>query len=157
MTSFREDLEQEPISSLPLREAIIVYPTTLVRAAVAVMRDKSLGCSVIVDHEGRPTGFFTEKSILRLLMENASLDERPVSEFADSSFFAVKSSEPIMRVWEAIQFNDARYVCVTDDEGTLIGLTGQRGIAEYLADCFAQQTTVQRLGSTPWMRQREGA
>ena len=121
------------------------------------MRNKSQGCAVIVDSGHRPTGIFTERSILKVLMENASLDERLVWEFADPRFFTVNSREPMIRVWEAIQLNDARYVCVTDDEGKLIGVTGQRGIAEYIADCFAKQTTVQRLGSTPWMRQREGA
>ena len=154
---FREELDQQPVGALPLRDAIVAYPYTVIRAAIAVMRDRSLGCAVIVDRAHHPIGIFTEKSVLKLLIENASLDERPVCHFGDSSVYSVKSTEPIKRVWEAIQQNHARYVCVTDEEGKLIGLTGQRGIAEYFADCFAQQTTTQRLGSAPWMKQREGA
>jgi CBS domain-containing protein len=157
MISFRQDLEHEPIRNLPLRDAIVVTPYTLIRAAVAVMRDRSLGCAVIVEHGLIPVGLFTEQSLLKVLTQNASLDERPVRAFADPNFMAFTASEPISKVWDAIQTNGLRFVCVTDDDGRLIGVTGQRGIAEYIAEYFPQQVTVQRLGSTPWMQQREGA
>ena len=155
--SFREHLEQEPTSSIPLRDAVEVHSGTVVRGAIAEMRTRSLGCAVIVDYGLVPSGIFTEQSVIELLVQNASLDDRPIQDFADSSFITVKSSEPISRVWDAIQLDGARFVCVTDDDGKLIGITGQRGVAEYLADCFAKQVTVQRLGSTPWMQDREGA
>ena len=155
--SFRQDLELETIASLELREAIIVNPYTVVRAAVAAMRYRSLGCAVIVDYHRRPAGIFTERSVIDALTKDASLDDSVVYEFADPSFIQAKVTDPIARVWQAVQEAAARFVCVTDTKNNVVGITGQRGLAEYLADCFARQVTVQRLGSTPWMRQREGA
>ena len=155
--SFRQDIELETVASLPIRDAIIASPHTLVRAAVAMMRNRSLGCAVMVDHGRRPSGIFTEHSVIDVLVKNASLDDSPICNFADPNFIDVKLSEPILRVWEAVQLAAARFVCVTDDSGKVIGVTGQRGLAEYVADYFAGQVAVQRLGSTPWMRQREGA
>jgi CBS domain-containing protein len=155
--SFRQCLTDERVSSLQLRDAIVVRPETLVRAAIAAMRHHSLGCVVIVDENQVAEGIFTERSVLDVLMQHACLDDRPVSDFADRNFVSVKLSEPIWRVWEAVQLAAARFVCVTNDAGKLIGLTGQRGISEYVADHFSQQVTVQRLGSKPWMQQREGA
>ncbi|NNE01328.1 MAG: CBS domain-containing protein [Pirellulaceae bacterium] len=155
--SFKEELRREPISCLPMRDAIKVHTGTLLRAAIAQMRSKSLGCTVIVDYSGIPLGIFTEHSVIAVLQKNVTLDDRTVEEFADPGFFALKSSEPISRVWDAIERDEARFVCVTDDDGKLVGVTGQRGLAEYFADCFARVVTVQRLGSTPWMHQREGA
>lgn len=155
--SFREQLEQEPTSSLPIRDAILVHSGTLVRAAIADMRTQGLGCAVIVDYARVPSGIFTEQSVIELIVKNASLDDRPIQDFADNHFVSVKSSDPISRVWDAIQLDGARFVCVTDDDGKLTGITGQRGVAEYVAECFAKQVTVQRLGSTPWMQDREGA
>ena len=155
--SFRKVLEQESISALPLREAITVKPNTVVRAAVAMMRTRSLGCAVVVDHRQVPQAIFTERSVIELLAKNASLDNLSVFNFADRNFVAVKSCEPIMNAWRAIHEGSARFVCVTDDGGRLIGLTGQRGIPEYLADCFAPLISVQRTGGTPWMQQKEGA
>lgn len=154
---FRQDLEEEPVSSLPLRNAIMVHRFTLVRAAVAVMRNQTLGCAVIVDNTRAPEGIFTERSVIDVLVKGDSLDDSPVGDYLDPQFVCVNLNEPIMRVWEAVHQGAARFVCVTDDEGRLIGLTGQRGIAEYVADYFAQQVTVQRLGAKPWIHQREGA
>jgi hypothetical protein len=95
--------------------------------------------------------------LLKLLSQGSAVDDRPVQEFADPGFLALKTSEPIARVWDAIQGVGLRFICVTDEDGKLIGVTGQRGMAEYVAECFPQQVVVQRLGSTPWMQTREGA
>ena len=155
--SFREELEQDAVASLPLRKAIIVEPYTLIRAAIAMMRHASLGCAVIVDYGRKPSGIFTEHSVIDALTKNVSLDESPICHFADANFIEVKQTEPIMRVWEAVQLAAARFVCVTDENGKVIGITGQRGLSEYLAETCARQVSVQRLGSKPWMSQREGA
>ena len=154
---FRQDIEQDPVSNLPLRDAVVVRPDTPIREAVALMRAKPLGCAVIVDSANTPSGLFTEQSLLDVLTQNVSLDDRTVSEFSDPGFLAVKSVEPISRVWDAIEHDGLRFICVTDSDGKLTGVTGQRGIAEYLAEYFPQEVVVQRLGSTPWMQQREGA
>ncbi|QDT10180.1 cyclic nucleotide-binding/CBS domain-containing protein [Planctomycetes bacterium K23_9] len=157
MLSFKEDLASTPVSALATREAIVVQPGTVVRAAIAQMRAHSLGCAVIVDYSQHPIGIFTEQSIIKLLARGVSLDNCPVQDFADPTFLSVNHADPIEHVWDAIQQDGVRFVCVIDDDGKLIGITGQRGVAEYVADCFATQVTVQRLGSTPWMQQREGA
>jgi CBS domain-containing protein len=154
---FREELELDPISNLELRDAIVARRYTLVRAAVAVMRARSLGCAVIVDDELKPIGLFTEQSVLEVLMQDACLDQRAVWDFAERDFVCCKSSEPISRVWDAVLRNSVRFIAVTNEQGKLIGLTGQRGLAEYISECFPRQTIVQRLGSTPWLQQREGA
>ena len=154
---FRKEIEFDSISSLQLRDAIVVHQFTVVRAAIAMMRDKSLGCAVIVDQSGKPIGLFTEQSVVEVLVSNASLDERPVCEFAERDFLCVKASEPIARVWDAVQRAGVRFVAVTDERGNLIGITGQRGIAEYISEYFPRQVVVQRLGSKPWMENREGA
>ena len=155
--TFRDDINQDTVSSLQLREAIVIQPETSVSDAVALMRTKSLGCAVIVDQDDTPRGFFTEQSLLVAILQHDSLDDRPVSGFVDPEFLTVQSSDPISRVWEAVRSKGSRFICVTDVEGNLLGVTGQRGIAEYVAEYFPQQVSVQRLGSTPWMQNREGA
>ena len=155
--NFQTELAEDTVDSLPLREAIIVHPNTVVRAAIARMRDLSIGCAVIVDYDQVPSGIFTEHSVLDVLVRNASLDESPIGWFADPDFIVVEQDESILRVWEAVRLCAARFVCITDSNGKVVGITGQRGLSEYLADSFARQVTVQRLGCTPWIQQREGA
>lgn len=156
---FREDLQLEPVSELPLREAVVVSPGALLRNAVAQMRAKSIGCAVVVKFgsSGPPCGLFTERSLIDAAMNNVSLDDRSVGEFADTAFVSVKNTDPIAKVWDAVTQDRARFVVVTDPDGAVIGVTGQRGLAEYASDYFSGQVVVQRVGSTPWMQQREGA
>lgn len=154
--TFKEDLSQQTVARLPLRNAIAIGEHTILRAAIAIMRAHSLGCAVIVDHQLRPRGIFTEQSIIKMLMEERSLDSTPVSEFADPNYYLATLDDPIAKVWDAV-IEGARFVCVTDNSDQLVGLTGQRGLAEYVCDCYASQIAVQRLGSAPWMLQREGA
>ncbi len=155
--SFRDELTADKVEALSLRDAIAVDGHTVVRAAVALMRSHGLGCAVIVDLHCRPVGIFTERSVIQMLAEGVCLDTTPVSEFCDLNFHVASTLDPIAKVWDAITHSGARFVCVTDKTGQLIGLTGQRGLSEYLCETYSQEVTVQRLGSTPWMLQREGA
>ncbi|QDV83273.1 CBS domain-containing protein [Planctomycetes bacterium TBK1r] len=155
--SFKEQLSREQIRTLPLRDAIALDEHTVARAAIALMRTHSLGCAVIVDPGCRPQGIFNEQSIIRMLMAGVSLDTTAISAFADPDVGIVRADDPILFAWQAVVDQGHRFLCVTDDEGYLIGLTGQRGLAEYVCDCYAKQIAVQRLGSAPWMLQREGA
>lgn len=154
--SLLENLQQETIDRLPLREPVVVEPRTVVRAAVEKMRARQLGCAVIVDSAGAPVGVFTERSLLAVLFDDASLDKSYVDDFADPECLTLKKSEPIARVWEAVVRNGVRFICVTDADGRLVGLTGQRGLAEYVSEHFPQLVMAQRLGGKPWMDEREG-
>lgn len=153
----QEDLGREPISRLRLRDPVVIRPTSILRAAVAEMRSRELGCAIVVDHDRVAIGIFTERSVLELLAQGVSLDDHVVRDYIESDFLAVEASEPILRVWDAVCREDRRFVCVVDKDGRPIGLTGQRGLAEYISEYFPRQVTVQRLGCKPWMQQREGA
>ncbi len=153
----KEDLHLETVSALTMREMIAVQSATIVRAAVARMRAKSLGCAVIVDFRGTPIGIFTERSLLDVLVQGVCLDSCSVGDFADPDFLVVNRSDPIWRVWHAVQHDGVRFVCVTDESGKPIGVTGQRGLSEYLSEYFPRQVMVHRIGGNPWMQQREGA
>ena len=154
----RENLQNEPVSSLPLREAVIVYPSTTVRAAIGQMRENRLGCAIVVNDEGKPIGTFSEARLVDLLLANPSaLDEDCVERHLDKDWAAVKLADPISSVLLAMQSKDLRFVCVTDETGKAKALTGQKGLIEYVAEHFPQQVMVQRLGGKPTIEKREGA
>lgn len=157
MVGLRELLEAETVEQLPIRKAIQVETGTIIRAAVARMRASDLGCAVIVGFRGKPVGMFTERSLLEVLMENASLDESPIGEFTEFRCAVVSKRESISRVWDAIEMQGERFVCVIDDDGRLIGVTGQRGLSEFIAESYPREVVVQRIGGKPWIAEREGA
>lgn len=150
-------LREETVTRLPMREAVVVSPKATLREAVAKMRDRHLGCAVIAEEDGIPVAFFTERALIDALLQEVSLGDVTVSEFAEQGFPRVCEDDPIVNVWEAVVTGEKRFVLVTDDQGQILGLTGQRGLAEYVSEYYPQQIMVQRLGAKPVMQQREGA
>ena len=154
----KENLQSECVSKLPCREAILIQPETSVRQAAEIMQAKKLGCAVVVDAEGKPIGIFTERTLIELLLQQPdNLGEISVRDHLEAEWFCVHSSDPIFAVLEAVQKRGSRFVCELDEQGRAIGLTGQKGLSEYIADHFPEQVMVQRIGGHPGTETREGA
>jgi CBS domain-containing protein len=153
----KKDLLNEKVSTLPLREPVTVSSGTIIRAAIAKMKAKSLGCAVVVDYAGKPLGTFTERSVIDLLLSDPTvLDKKTVADHLDPKWITVKQSDPVAEVLNAMQSKDQRFAVVVDEEGRVVGLTGQKGLMECIADYFPEQVFCQRVG-TPPVSAREGA
>lgn len=154
---FGQMLARDQVRTLPLRTPPTITAQTPVADAIAKMKEAGLGCAVILDAMHRPVGIFTERSVLAILDEGKALEDCLAGDFPDPNFLTVRGDQPISIVWIAICLEQARFMCVIDDDGTFVGLTGQRGLSEYVSECFPWQVAVQRLGAKPWDVQREGA
>ncbi len=154
----KENLQTETVSKLPCREAILVPPDMSVRQAAEILQSKKLGCAVVVDPEHKPIGVFTERTLIALLLlQPDNLDNIPVRDHLEAEWFCVHDSDPISAVLDLVQNRGARFVCELDEQGKAIGLTGQKGLSEYIADHFPEQVMVQRVGGQLGMENREGA
>lgn len=152
-----ENMVTEPIRQLPLREAITVPGELSVRDAVLRMRDKKLGCVIVVDDQHKPQGMFTEAMLRHLLTEDRSVIDDSVRDHMAKQFPCAEITDPVVTILEAMQAENHRFVCVVDDEGRVTGLTGQKGLMKYIADHFPQVVLTQRAGVESPRRQREGA
>ena len=74
----REHILNDPVSMLELRELIAVPQGTTVRQAIALMREKALGCVVAVDEQGKPVGKFTERVLVKILLKGPDALDEPV-------------------------------------------------------------------------------
>lgn len=153
----QENMSSEPVGELPLREAITVDPGTSIREAVEMMCAKRLGCVVVVREDGVPIGTFTERVLIRILAETPAALDEPVASHLSVRWACVKTTDSISSVLNAMQSKELRFVCVTDAAGKVQGLTGQKGLMEYIAEHFPRQVMVQRVGIKPSTEQREGA
>lgn len=152
----QENLRNETVDQLALREAIRVDPEMRVREAVERMREASLGCAIIVDGQQHPLGTFTEEDLIGLLVEDPRDLDDPVDAHRSAKWASVRLSDPIAKVLLAMRLKNLRFVCVTDEESRVAALTGQKGLMEYIADHFPQHVMVQRVGMKPSTQQREG-
>lgn len=152
-----ENMKNECVRDLPYRDVAMLGEDASIASAIELMRAKRIGCAFIVDEMGRPLGFFTERKVIELLAQGyKNLDDIPLSEHLDEAWFAVREDAPLCEAVDAIQRRGARFLCVTDDDGRVVALTGQKGLAEYVADHFPKLVTVEQVGGRPGL-DREGA
>ena len=155
--SLANNMVAESAKQLNLREPVTVRPTQTVRETVAAMRAKNLGCAILVDDEEKPVGMFTERLLTQMLSDKPTMIDGPVINHSATYWPQIKLSDPVIAVPEALEARNVRFVAVVDDNGRLAGLTGQKGLMEYIADHFPGLVTVQRVGLGVTIHEREGA
>ncbi len=153
----RQNLQNDVVSELTLREPVTASAEETVRSAVERMRERKLGCTIIVDEARKPIGMLTESMIRQLLVDRSAILDDPISQHMARQWPWVQSNDPIADVLEAMQTKNVRFLCVVDEDGRLAGLTGQKGLMEYVASHFPMQVMVQRIGGTSYVQEREGS
>lgn len=144
----QENFRSELVSKLEIRKPVTVQITTSVRDTVTQMRDRDSGCVIVIDDDRKPIGIFTESMLTEMFSHGPVAMDEPIKKFMADRCPWVRSSDPIADVLEAMQLNNTRFLCVVDDEGHVTGLTGQRGLMQYVADHFPGQVMVQRIGQS---------
>lgn len=153
----QENIKREQVRQLEIRDAVCVAPTTPLREVISKMCDQNLGCAIIVDEDRKPAGMFTESNLTEVLAHGAySLDD-PIEQHMARRCPWVRDTDPVSDVLEAMQLKNMRLLCVVDGEDRVVGVTGQRGLMEYVAEHFPGQVMVQRIGLSPYLSDREGA
>ncbi len=152
-----ENMKTETVSRLNLRPPVLVTPDQKVRDVVKAMRERNLGCAILVDPDRKPVGMFTESMLTQIVANHPELLDEPVGEQAAEHWAQVSLSDPITSVLEALEIKNIRFLSVVDEEGRVAGLAGQKGLMEYIADHFPREVLVQRVGQKPYMVHREGA
>ena len=154
-----ENIEHHLVRDLPLRKALVVDPSASVRNAIERMTHNRLGCVVVVSSKGKLLGTFTEGKVVHLLARSPAFLDDPVRDHLSETWISVKTSEPIFLLVYAMMKRRPRFACVTDDAGRVVGLTGQRGILEYIAEHFPKQVqlAMHRAGDKSYFGTREGA
>ena len=153
----QQTLLSEPISSLPLAPGVMVPGETLVREAVAKMRETRQGCVVVVDDQGKPRGKFTEHHIPKLLANEPGFMNNPVSNYMRDSWACLRRGDPIATVIHKLQTYRQRFVVIVDDDGRAVGVTEQKGIMVYLSEQYAHLVKVQQMAGKLAIETREGA
>ncbi|MCA9074171.1 MAG: CBS domain-containing protein [Planctomycetaceae bacterium] len=151
-----ERIGKAPVSELNLREMPRIESGATVRDAVQVMRQAGLGCAMVMSDD-KPVGMFTEGILREAFAENPQVIDDPVTDHLAASFPKVYLDDTIDMVLSAMQVNNTRFICVVDSDENVVGLTGQKGLMEFVAEEFPRQVMVQRIGGEAVTGQREGA
>lgn len=153
----QENFRNERVDRLEIRNPVTMSSTGTVRDAMTMMRDSNIGCAIVIDDDRQPIGLFTE-SILTEILSRGSFDiDESIEKHMATRFPVVKITDPIADALEIMQLKSVRLLTVVDEQNRVVGLTGQRGLMEYVSDHFPGQVVVQRICQPPYYRSREGA
>jgi CBS domain-containing protein len=152
-----ENIHSEPVSRLSLRDPVVVSKNATIRDAIQQMRKQKLGCTIVIDDDRRPVGLFAESMLTKLIAQRPSAIAEPICDHADPNWPTVRLTDPIYCVLEALESRNIRFLIAVDQDGRLAGLTGQKGLMEYVAEHFPGEVIVQRIGGKPYPAKREGA
>jgi len=152
-----ERFKTETVEKLNLRKPIMIDASATVRRAIEEMRAGRLGCAIVVDSDRKPIGVLTEAMVRHLLAHSPVAIDGPIESVMARNFPWVRATDKIEIVLHAMELKNTRFVVVVDQDGKVCGLTGQKGLMEYIAEYFPRQVMVQRVGTNPYPSNREGA
>jgi predicted transcriptional regulator len=153
----RDDLLNEPVSSLAISPGVRFPPTAPVRAAVAALREKREGCVIIVDDHGFPEGKFTEHQIAQLIVTRPGFMDEPISRHMRDAWAKIALTEPIANLIHKLQDYRLRYVIVVDEAGKAAGVIGQRALMHFIGEYFPLQVKANNMEAHVPLETREGA
>lgn len=154
--SLEYNLRQERVIHLNLTEFTEVESGTSIRATINKMRLENHNCAFITD-EGQLTGIFTDRDILRKVVDAAESWDQPIETVMTMAPLTVNSTDPADAALNLMNEKHFRNVPVIDEKGSVIGNLTHYAIIKYLADRFPE--SVYNLPPEPdrVTRNRDGA
>lgn len=101
------------------------------------MAQDNVACVVIVDHDAKPIGIFSERDVLNRVMDHyPEIAEHPIDEVMTHDPVVVHPTDSPARVLNVMVTGGFRHVPVVDADGHLVGVIGARRTTAYLQRYF---------------------
>lgn len=153
----QKDMLTRQVRELPIQPGILVSPDTTVGEAIRRMVVNGQGSVIVVDKHGKPEGRFSEHQIANLIVNHPGYKDEAVSQHIREYWGCVSLADPIVTVSHKLQTYHQRFVVVVNEEGRAVGVVGQRGLMEYIADHFPYEVKAQSMDAAVAIDNREGA
>lgn len=150
------NLKRDPVKSLNIRTPVCVRSDQLLSDVVRSLRKQHLGCAFVIDSNRKPIGMLTENMLTQIVAKNPDAMHDAVGDYAATHFPKVLETDAIATVLEALEVNNVRFLAVVNKADQIVGLTGQKGLMEFVAEHFPQ-VPVQKIESPSNLPAREGA
>jgi CBS domain-containing protein len=156
--TFNEEVLKRPLSILPPSDPILIESPAPVLEAVQLMRDRHIGC-VLVVRAGKLKGIFTDRDVL-VRVVGAGLDpaKTAVRRVMTSGPETLRPTDSIAFALNLMSLGGYRHIPLVDKSGAPVGVVSVKDIVGYLVGFFPK--SVINLPPAPranYARQREGA
>lgn len=139
------------IRALEPQPAVRVAASAPVREAIRVMLDRQIG-AVLVEHEGRVVGIFTERDVLRRVTQPEFDQGRPVAEVMTAEPETLRLDDGIAFALNRMILRGFRHVPVLDADGKPAAVVSQREVVAFIVSLLP--TRVLNLPPEPTLEAR---
>ena len=130
-----KNLKIDSVSRLHPTPPHHVGPQQTVTETVALMREKKVGCVLVMDGE-RVIGIFTERDLLRKVLATGRPLSLPVVDFMTRNPVTVHPKEPIGLAIRRMEEGGYRHLPVVDEAGRPVGVLSVKRIVHYLVEHY---------------------
>lgn len=98
-----------------------VTPDLLLTEALSTMTAKHMGMLIIIDHEQRPIGIFTDGDLRRLIIKHGDIRQLPMRDVMTPEPITILSTALAVDAATMMEHNKLTHLIVTDASGQLVG------------------------------------
>ena len=141
-TDIETSLMQEQISSLQMDKPLRVERGTTLKQAIQIMRERRIGCVVVIDdaadNVGRLAGILTERDLLQKVAGlNLELSQCMVEDFMSPAPESSKAEHPLAYALHRMIISDIRYLPIVDENDRPVGIISSRDVIAYINKRFS--------------------
>jgi CBS domain-containing protein len=98
------------------------------------MRERRIGCLLVMDREGKLSGIFTERDLLyRVVVKVEDLAAHPVSRYMTHDPEVIRGDQLLASALQRMMVGDLRHLPLVDNEGRPEKILSSRDIIDYVA------------------------
>lgn len=109
---------------------VVAAPEESIRVVLARMRERDVGCVLVLDG-GRPAGMFTERDAITKILGHPERLSEPMADHMTTPVVSVPAEAMVYKVILYMRQKGVRRVAVLDAGGNLAGILTQRHILAY--------------------------
>ena len=141
------NLKIDSVSRLQPDEPLVCDRARTIADAVALMREARAGCLVVCDDEGKLSGVFTERDLMRRVIARHLAWTETVESVMTPNPVTVAFKDPIRVAIRRMEKGGYRNLPVIDEGGRPVGILSVMRIVHYLVEHFP--TAVYNLPPNP--------
>ncbi len=129
-----------PMSELPDLQPVVKYgPDATIRTAIDAMKEKRVGCLLIVDEE-KLVGVFSERDVLtKVAGGSVDLDATTVSELMTRNPETLRFEDEVVYALHQMTLGGYRHIPLLDDNGNPVAVVSMRDIVGYIVSLYPDQ------------------
>jgi len=114
----KSNVLKDHLKDVTFRVSPIVKPTASLREAIAAMKEKKMGCLLVVENN-ELLGIFTERDVIqKLSFPNDELDTLKIKEFMTPAHEVLTEEHTISAVLNKMSMGNYRHVPIQKSDGT---------------------------------------